>query len=78
MAELSTSSLEAYEACALRLAREPGQLASIKAKLARNRETAPLFDSQRFARHIEAAYKIMWRRKQDEEPPAAFSVGRSD
>jgi predicted O-linked N-acetylglucosamine transferase (SPINDLY family) len=46
--ELITTSLEDYEALALKLAREPLLLASIKAKLARNRDTCPLFDTARF------------------------------
>src|SRR6266699_7029125 len=40
--ELVTTSLEDYEALALKLAREPSLLALVKAKLARNRETKPL------------------------------------
>jgi protein O-GlcNAc transferase len=60
--ELVTTSLEDYEALALRLAREPSSLAAVKDKLARNRETQPLFDTARFTRHIEAAYITMWER----------------
>ena len=72
--ELVTTSLEDYEALALRLAREPMLLASIKAKLARNRESYPLFDTARFARHIESAYTTMWERQQRGEPPLGFAV----
>jgi predicted O-linked N-acetylglucosamine transferase (SPINDLY family) len=49
-------------------------LAAIKAKLARNRETYPLFDTARFTRHIEAAYTTMWQRYQRGDPPKAFVV----
>jgi predicted O-linked N-acetylglucosamine transferase (SPINDLY family) len=72
--ELVTTSLEDYEALALKLAREPTLLTSIKAKLARNRDTYPLFDTARFTRHIEAAYTRMWERQQRGEPPEAFAV----
>jgi protein O-GlcNAc transferase len=72
--ELFTTSLEDYEALALRLARDPASLASTKAKLARNRQTCPLFDTERFARHIETAYTTMWQRHQCGEPPASFAV----
>src|SRR5262249_61574962 len=41
--ELVTYNLEDYEALALRLARDVSLLASIKAKLERNRATSPLF-----------------------------------
>jgi predicted O-linked N-acetylglucosamine transferase (SPINDLY family) len=44
------------QALALRLARNPELLASVRSKLVRNRETFPLFDTARFTRHIEAAY----------------------
>jgi len=72
--ELITSSLSDYEALGLKLARESSLLASIKAKLARNRETYPLFDTARFTRHIEAAYTTMWQRYQNRESPKAFTV----
>jgi protein O-GlcNAc transferase len=72
--ELITTTLDEYEALALKLASDPALLASIKAKLARNRDTYPLFDTARFTRHIEAAYATMWRRYQNGEPSQAFAV----
>jgi protein O-GlcNAc transferase len=72
--ELITASLEDYELLALKLAREPSLLASIKAKLARNRDTFPLFDTARFTRHVEAAYTGMWERYHRREKPQAFTV----
>ena len=72
--ELVTTTLEDYEALALKLAREPSFLAAIKAKLAHNRDTHPLFDTVRYTRHIEAAYINMWERYQRGEAPAAFAV----
>ena len=74
MPELITRSLEDYEAMAMRLAQEPELLAFFKRRLAQNRETYPLFDSKRFARHMEAAYLTMWQREQRGEPPARFAV----
>jgi predicted O-linked N-acetylglucosamine transferase (SPINDLY family) len=72
--ELITPSLDDYEALALRLAREPAMLASIKAKLASNRDACSLFDTARFTRHIETAYGQMWERRRRGEPPATFAV----
>ena len=72
--ELITHSLAEYEALALSLARAPERLAAIATKLAGNRDTCPLFNTARFARHIESAYRTMWRRSQRGEPPAAFAV----
>ena len=72
--ELITRTLDEYEALALRLAREPGSLAQIKAKLMANRDTCPLFDSARTTRHIEAAYTAIWERHRRGEPPAGFAI----
>jgi predicted O-linked N-acetylglucosamine transferase (SPINDLY family) len=60
--ELITSRASAYEALAIDLGRNPSRLASLKRKLARNRLSSPLFDTPRFARHIEAAYAAMHER----------------
>jgi protein O-GlcNAc transferase len=72
--ELVTTSLEDYQSLALKLAADPPFLQAIKAKLARNREAYPLFDTAQFARHIEAAYVRMWERYQRREAPQAFDV----
>jgi predicted O-linked N-acetylglucosamine transferase (SPINDLY family) len=72
--ELVTSSLADYETLALKLAREPAALSAIKAKLATNRDTYPLFDTARFARYLEAAYATMWERQQRGEAPETFPV----
>jgi protein O-GlcNAc transferase len=72
--ELVTHSLEEYEATALALARDPQRLSEIRAKLARNRDTHPLFDATRFTRHLEAAFATMWERAQRGEMPASFDV----
>jgi predicted O-linked N-acetylglucosamine transferase (SPINDLY family) len=49
-------------------------LAAARAKLAANRATCALFDTDRFRRHLEAAYTTMvsaWRRG---DGPRGFSV----
>jgi predicted O-linked N-acetylglucosamine transferase (SPINDLY family) len=74
MTELITSSLEAYEACALRLARNTPELIALREKLSRGRDTAPLFDTPLFARHLEAAYLRMWEIYLRGEPPRAIDV----
>jgi predicted O-linked N-acetylglucosamine transferase (SPINDLY family) len=73
--ELVTKSLSEYETVALSLARDPARLAAIKAKLLRNRETEPLFDTARFTRDLESAYVRMCERQQAGLPPASFAVG---
>jgi len=72
--ELITDDLAAYEALAVRLAREPGLLRGLKDRLARNRVTHPLFDTDRFRRHIESAYRQMWEIAERGEAPRHFAV----
>ena len=54
--ELVTSDLREYEALALRLATDASLLRGLRQRLAQNRATCPLFDTDRFRRHIESAY----------------------
>jgi len=72
--ELVTQSLEDYEALALKLAGAPDALAAVRRKLFVNRLSTPLFDTTRFARHIEAAYARMWETWANGEAPRAFAV----
>ena len=72
--ELVTANLEEYEMLAVRLATDPSLLADLKQKLERNRLRSPLFDTNRFCRHIEAAYEKMWEIWQRGESPRSFSV----
>jgi predicted O-linked N-acetylglucosamine transferase (SPINDLY family) len=72
--ELVTHSLEEYETLALRLASDPSLLRGLREKLDENRLAHPLFDTDRFRRHIEAAYTRMWERWQHGEAPRSFSV----
>jgi predicted O-linked N-acetylglucosamine transferase (SPINDLY family) len=57
--ELVTHSLAEYQALALQLAGNPGRLSALRARLAANRMTASLFDTDRFRRHLESAYLQM-------------------
>ena len=46
----------------------------IREKLARNRLSAPLFDTPRFARNLEAAYIAMHERHKAGLPPEHIDV----
>ena len=70
-----TSSPGEYETLALALARNPERLSGLKRRLAANRDTAPLFDSQRYTSALEAAYARMWERHCAGEPPQAITLG---
>jgi protein O-GlcNAc transferase len=67
--ELITSTRQEYEDLAIELATNPEKLAAIKRKLATNRLTTPLFDTQHFTQHIEAAYAAMYERYQADLSP---------
>lgn len=60
--ELIAASAERYEQIAIELAGNPSRLARIREKLTANRMTTLLFDSERFTRHLEAAYAAMYER----------------
>ena len=63
-----------YEALALALARDPVRLAAIRAKLAANLPSAPLFDTQGYTRALEAGYLAALDRHRRGLPPEDFSV----
>jgi predicted O-linked N-acetylglucosamine transferase (SPINDLY family) len=77
LSELIAESFDQYETLALELARNPDFLTSIKAKLVRNRGTFPLYKTDRFVRHIEAAYATMREIQLRGEPPHSFYVHNS-
>src|SRR5262249_53440415 len=64
----------AYRERAVELARNPGQLQEIRRKLAANRLTAPLFNTERYVRHLEAAYEAMYARHEAGLPPDHIHV----
>jgi predicted O-linked N-acetylglucosamine transferase (SPINDLY family) len=72
--ELITTTLEDYVALAIALALDPQKLAKIKVKLAKNRFTTPLFDTQRFTKHIETAYGQMYQRYRADLPPETIYI----
>ncbi len=72
--ELVAPSLAAYETMAVALAADATLLAGIRRKLADHRDRFPAFDTDRFRRHLEAAYVAMWERHQCGETPAGFAV----
>ena len=72
--DLVTSDLGAYERLALRLASEPALLGELRQRLQQNRMSQPLFDTDRYRRHLESAYTTMWERWQRGDAPASFAV----
>ncbi len=72
--ELVAGDWAAYEALALQLATDSRMLGALRARLARNRLTCPLFDTDRFRRHLESAYATMRDISERGERPRAFAV----
>jgi len=72
--ELITTSLQEYQALALRLAQDADLLKELRARLQANRKTSRLFDGGQFARTVEKAYVAMWEIHSAAEPPRAFAV----
>ena len=63
-----------YEALALDLARDRPRLEALRLRLREQRDALPLFDSPRFARALENAYRTMWQRHRDGTAPGALDV----
>ncbi|MDP6563195.1 MAG: tetratricopeptide repeat protein [Alphaproteobacteria bacterium] len=72
--DLALSSPADYERTALHLAENPDQLARLKSRLTAARGSAPLFDTPRLARHLEAAYGEMTARWRRNEAPSSFDI----
>jgi len=72
--ELVAADRGAYEATAFRLATQPGELAALRERLARNRTTCALFDTARRVRELDRAFEMMWQRHLAGLPPESFTV----
>jgi protein O-GlcNAc transferase len=68
--ELIACDLEDYHRLARALIMDPARRASLRAKVAAARTTRPLFDTRRFARNLEAAYRTIWSRHKAGLAPA--------
>jgi protein O-GlcNAc transferase len=75
---LVTDNLGDYKAKAVGLALRPEELREVRDNLARNRATAPLFDTGRLRRDIESVYTQMWKRWQEGISPRSFAVPLAD
>jgi protein O-GlcNAc transferase len=74
LAEMIAHSPQQYEERAYYLAVHADELTEIREKLAENRRSMPLFDSERQVRNLEAAYQAMWRRHEAGQPPESFRI----
>lgn len=72
--ELVADDEASYVVLSVRLATEKAYRASLRDKIVAHRFTAPLFDTERFTRHLETAYRMMVDKARAGEAPAAFDV----
>ena len=72
--ELITNTQEEYEAMAIELAMNPQKLRDIKLRLAKNRFTAPLFDTPLFTKNLETIYIKMMERYQAGLEPEHIAI----
>ena len=72
--ELITNTQEEYEALAIELALNPKKLLDIKLNLAKNRLTAPLFNTLLFANNLETAYIKMYESYQADMKPDHITI----
>jgi protein O-GlcNAc transferase len=74
--ELITTSDAEYEALAVTLATTPGRLQTLRNRIAENRLNTPLFDTERFTRRLETAFRRMHERAVAGLPPAPLDLAR--
>ncbi|SCX03722.1 putative O-linked N-acetylglucosamine transferase, SPINDLY family [Agrobacterium sp. DSM 25558] len=72
--ELIAENEAAYVDQAVAHALDPSQLKEIRARIDANRFTSPLFDAERYCRHLEAAYETMSKQAKAGKAPDHFDV----
>jgi predicted O-linked N-acetylglucosamine transferase (SPINDLY family) len=76
--ELITDSHREYLDLALALSADPARLQALRQRLESTRLQVPLFDTERFTRHIERAYDLAWERFERGLPPDHITVPSID
>lgn len=72
--ELVADSLEDYAGLIFDLAADPGKRRAAVQKIAVNRRSAPLFDTPRFVRHLETAFRRIWAIHQRGDSPRPLDI----
>ncbi len=72
--ELITESLSQYEALAVQLAEDPARLAGLRQVLLAHRFQSSLFNTHRFCRHLESAYRSIYTRSINSQSAATLFV----
>ncbi|MEQ8248021.1 MAG: tetratricopeptide repeat protein [Alphaproteobacteria bacterium] len=69
MDDMIAPTLETYIDRAVTLAEDPGALAALRDRLAKNRAMSPLFDFNAYVHDLERAYSAIWARHTSGAPP---------
>ena len=72
--ELITETEKDYEALILELATNPKKLSEVKEKLANNRLTQPLFNTELYTKHLENGYQQAYQNYFDGNLPQTIIV----
>ena len=64
-----------YVRIAADLVSDEGRLIELRKSLRARLEASPLMNHERFARMMETAYRVMWTRWCNGQPPSPFDVG---
>lgn len=76
--ELITTTQSEYESLAVALAHDGPRLQGLRQRLSHNRLHAPLFDTQRYTRHLEAAFVAIAQRSRAGLAPRPIWVAETD
>ena len=74
--DMIAADLDAYEKLALDLARDGDRLQALRARLADNRRTHPLFDAAGFVANLETGFEMAWARYSKGLAPDHIRVAR--
>ena len=77
LTELITETVEDYEALILDLSTNPERLSIIRQKLADNRLSKPLFNTELYTKHLEDAYQQVYQRYFEEKEPKVIYVSKT-
>ncbi|OLP61121.1 hypothetical protein BJF93_03480 [Xaviernesmea oryzae] len=78
LSELVAEDDDAYVDLVVSLAKDRERLSALRHHLSKVRAEAPLFDTARFTRHLEKAYRMMAERAQTGQEPDHFDVPALD
>jgi predicted O-linked N-acetylglucosamine transferase (SPINDLY family) len=76
--ELVKEDYEGYRQLAIELANDPSKLKELRSKLAANKKTEPLYNTEQFTKDIESLYSKMVERHKQGEKPVALHFDKGD